>query len=88
MRPNRRAWRSGGRRWKGFCASFAGEDDPCALSAAAYLLWWHGQNSSAARYVREALAADADYPLAQLLADSLSGMVQPGWLLADRQGET
>ena len=70
------------------CASFAGEDDPCALSAAAYLLWWHGQNSSAARYVKEALAADADYPLAQLLADSLSGMVQPGWLLAVRQGET
>ncbi len=64
----------------GHCAAFAADDDPCALSAVAYLLWWYGQNSLAAVYVKEALVADSGYPLAQLLADSLCGRVQPGWL--------
>lgn len=62
------------------CAAFAADDDPVALSCAAYLMWWQGQNSVAALYVREALEADAHYPLAELLADSLCGNVHPGWL--------
>ncbi|MFT3942892.1 MAG: DUF4192 family protein [Ancrocorticia sp.] len=62
------------------CASYAGKDDPYALSCIGYLSWWYGQNSVAARYVRAALAADNSYPLAVLLGDSLVAMVVPAWL--------
>ena len=62
------------------CASYAGENDPYALSCIGYLSWWYGQNTVAARYVRAALAADGSYPLAVLLGDSLAAMVMPAWL--------
>lgn len=62
------------------CASYAGENDPYALSCIGYLSWWYGQNTVAARYVRAALTADGSYPLAVLLGDSLAAMVMPAWL--------
>ncbi len=62
------------------CASYAGENDPYALSCVGYLSWWYGQNTTAARYVKAALAADGSYPLAVLLGDSLAAMVTPAWL--------
>lgn len=62
------------------CASYAGDNDPYALSCIGYLSWWYGQNTVAARYVKAALAADDTYPLATLLADSLAAMVTPAWL--------
>ncbi len=62
------------------CASYAGDKDPCALSCMGYLSWWYGQNTSAARYVKAALAADSSYPLAVLLGDSLVAMVTPAWV--------
>ena len=62
------------------CASYAGDNDPYALSCIGYLSWWYGQNTVAARYVKAALAADDTYPLAALLADSLAAMVTPAWL--------
>lgn len=68
----------------GECAAFASQKDAAALSAAAHLLWWYGQNSRARLYVDEALAADATYPLAQLLADALCAKVQPEWLRTAR----
>lgn len=62
------------------CASYAGGNDPYALSCVGYLSWWYGQNTTAARYVKAALAADGSYPLAVLLGDSLAAMVTPVWL--------
>ncbi|MGO1591769.1 MAG: DUF4192 family protein [Ancrocorticia sp.] len=66
------------------CATVACEDDPVALSCAGYCLWWFGQNTRAACRLEEALAADPDYTLAQLLTDAVNAAILPLWLSGTR----
>lgn len=62
------------------CAKVADLDDPAALSCAAYCLWWYGQNTRAAERLLEAMEADPNYTLAELLLDAVNAAILPLWL--------
>ncbi|OCA93912.1 hypothetical protein ACU21_06590 [Actinobaculum suis] len=71
-------------------AAYAPDDDPCPLATCAYIAWWIGMTSLAGQRAREALRADRDYTLANLVARALEWASLPPWLSTpggeDREG--
>lgn len=67
------------------CAAAAHPDDPAALTCSAYCLWWFGQNTRAAVRLTEALRADPEYTLAELLMDAVNAAILPLWLSEPRK---